>query len=176
MSQIDELITTPAWWISTVAIAFLVNIIASYGRTLLDRVVAHWSQSRRDKLAEIKKRDDAVVMYLIENPQRLGDLRTDATFSALRIILALSLAVFWTSFINVLRRFFPLYGISDLLLVCLYVYFSMQALKHFRRFRGLRRVADKCNEAIYSYDQIPVDTIERMKKEEDTEPAPGHVR
>ena len=163
MDKLSEIITTPAWWVSTVVVAFLVNIIASYGRSIVDIVVARWSQRRRDKLHEIKKRDDAVVMYLTNNPQRLIDLRTDATFSALRVILALSLAVFWTTFINFLSRFLLLDELGDIFLICLYVYFTFQALRNFRRFRGLRRIADKCNKEIYSYDQIPIEAIEQMK-------------
>lgn len=169
MDQINEIIITPAWWISTVVVAFLVNIIASYGRTLMDKVIAKWSQQRREKIDEIKKQDDAVVTYLIDNPQRLVDLRTDAIFSALRIILALSLAVFWITLINFFKQSLQLYEIGDIFLICLYIYFTFQALKHFQRFRGLRRVVDKCNKAIYSYDQIPIEVIERMEKEQETE-------
>ena len=104
-------------------------------------------------------------MYLIDDPIRLVDIRTDATYTALRIILALSLFVFWTQLFRFLERYVPLYEIADILLFGVYLYLIVTALRHFKRFRGLRRVIDKCSQAIHSYDQIPVDEVKRLQRE-----------
>lgn len=166
MDDFAKLITTPAWWISTVIVAFLVNIAASYAKPIFDRLVATWSTNRKRRLKDEKERDDAVVMYLIDNPQRLVDARTDATFTALRVILALSLAVFWTSLIHFVGRYIRLYELTDILLVVIYLYCIVGALRHFRRFRGLRRVIDKCSESIHTYDEMPIDVVKRLEEEE----------
>ncbi|NOY29157.1 MAG: hypothetical protein GXP28_02965 [Planctomycetes bacterium] len=166
MDDLTKLITTPTWWISTVIVAFLVNIAASYAKPLFDSLVATWSTNRKKRLQDEKERDDAVVTYLIENPQRLVDARTDATYTALRVILALSLAVFWTSLIRFVGRYLPLYELADIALVVIYVYCIVGALRQFGRFRGLRRVIDKCSESIHTYDQMPIDVVKRLEEEE----------
>lgn len=167
MDDLGKLIVSPAWWVSTIVAAFLVNIAAAYTKPAVDRLVATWSTKRKTRLKEEKERDDAVVTYLIDNPQRLVDIRTDATYTALRIILALSLAVFWTSLIRFVERYLPVYPYpySDLVLAGIYLYLITISLRQFKRFRGLRRVIDKCSQAIYSYDEMPVDVPQRLRTE-----------
>ncbi len=167
MDDLAKLITSPAWWVSTVAIAFLVNVAAAYAKPAFDRIVATWSTKRKTQIKDEQERDDAVVSYLIDNPQRLVDIRTDATYTALRIILALSLVVFWTQLVRFMERYLPLYPFTDILLVGIYLYLIVNALRYFKRFRGLRRVIDKCSQAIHSYDEMPIDVVKRLQEEAD---------
>jgi hypothetical protein len=165
MDDLPKLIASPAWWVSTIVVAFLVNIAAAYAKPAVDRLVGSWSSKRKTRVEEEQKRDEAVVMFLIDNPHRLFDIRTDATYTALRIILALSLAVFWTSAVRFIERYLPLDLFLDLVLTGIYLYLVIIALRRFKRFRGLCRVIDKCSKAIYSYDEMPVDVVERLGKE-----------
>ena len=105
LEDFAKLIASPVWWISTVVVAFLVNIAAAYAKPLFDRFVARWSKRRAQRIEERDKREDAVVDYVIEDPNRLVDLRTDATFTALRMLIAFSIAVFWTSFFRFVERY-----------------------------------------------------------------------
>lgn len=166
MENITKLITSPIWWISAVIVAFLVNITASYAKPVLDRFIISWSKNRKERFNKQKEQDDAVVMYLIENPQRLVDIRTDATYTALRIIIALSLAVFFTSLIRFVEKYFWMFEFSDILLVAIYLFCIILALKQFNRYRGLRRIIDKCSKSIYSYDKMPIDVVEGLREED----------
>jgi hypothetical protein len=165
MDDLAKLITSPSWWVSSIVVAFLVNVAAAYVKPVADRLVSSWSQKRRFRVREEKERNNAVVMFLIDNPQRLVDIRTDAIYTALRIVLALSLAVFWTSIVRFIERYFPIYPIADVLLAAVYLHLATSALRQFKRFRGLRRVIDKCSQAIYSYDEMPVHVVQELKEQ-----------
>ncbi|RCS42308.1 hypothetical protein DTL42_19410 [Bremerella cremea] len=166
MDELAKLITTPAWWISTVIIAFLVNIAAAYAKPLIDNLVATWSTKRRERLEEEKKREDAVVLYLIDNPIRLIDVRTDATYTTLRMILSLTLAVLLASFLRFLQKYLQLYYFIDGTVAGIYFVCMVDALRHFRRFRGLRRIIDEYTRSVHTYDNMPVDVLKRIKEEE----------
>ena len=165
MDDLAKLITSPSWWVSTIIVAFLLNIAAAYAKAAADRLVGSWSKKRKLRVKEAKERDEAVVMFLIDNPQRLVEIRTDATYTALRIILALSLAVFWTSIVRFIERYLRVYPIPDIVLAIVYLYLTTSALRQFKRFRGLRRVIDKCSQAIYSYHEMPAHIVRELKEQ-----------
>ena len=134
MEDFAKQIASPVWWISTVVAAFLVNIVAAYAKPLLDRSVARWSKKRAERVEGKVKREDAIVDYVIEDPQRLVDLRTDAIFTALRMIVAFSIAVFWTSLFRLVERYLPIYIFTDIILVIVYAYCLVILLRYFNRY------------------------------------------
>lgn len=168
MEDFAKQIASPVWWISTVVVAFLVNIAAAQAKPFFERFVARWSKRRAQRIEEQETREDAVVDYVIENPQRLVDLRTDATFTALQMLIAFSIAVFWTSFFRFVERYVPIYIFIDIILVIIYVYCLVLLLRYFNRYRVLHRLIEKCYRQVYTYDKMPVDVVQRLRREEDS--------
>jgi hypothetical protein len=46
-----------------------------------------------------------------------------------------------------------------------YLDLGTSALRQFKRFRGLRRVIDKCSQAIYSYNEMPVRVVQELEEQ-----------
>jgi hypothetical protein len=164
MEELTKLLVTPTWWISTVIVAFVVNVLAAYAKPSFDRLWATWSESRRTKLKEVEKIDEKIVQYLIADRNRLVDVRTEAIYYLLRVVLALMAGVFWSELVqNLLPNGFP--GIAGYSLI--YLYFTILSLQHFRKYRGLRRIIDKCRDSVYSYDEMQLKEIESLIREDE---------
>lgn len=168
MEDFVKQIASPVWWLSTVVVAFMVNIVAAYAKPFFDRTVARWSKKRSQRIEEKMMREDAVVDYVIEDPHRLVDLRTDAIFTALRMLIAFSIAVFWTSLFRFVERYVPIYLFTDLILVIIYVYCLVLLLRYFNRYRILHRLIEKCYGQVYTYDKMPVDVVQRLRREDES--------
>ena len=166
MDELTKLLVTPAWWISTVIVAFVVNVLAAYAKPWFDRVWATWSESRRNKLEEAEKVDDKIVQYLIEDRTRIVDIRTEATYYLLRVVLALMAGLFWSAVVQFFWSYTllpELAGIAGFALI--YLYFTILSLQHFSKYRGLRRIVYKFRDSVYSYDKMPLDVIETLIRE-----------
>lgn len=167
MAELTKLLSTPAWWISTVIVAFVVNVLAAYTKPWFDRIWSTWSESRRNKLEEAKKVDDKIVQYLIEDRTRLVDVRTEATYYLLRVVLALMAGLFWSAVVQFFWSYTRLPELAGIVgFAFIYLYFTILSLQHFRKYRGLRQIVDKCRDAIYSYDKMPLDVIESLIRED----------
>lgn len=166
MDELAKLFVTPTWWISTVIVAFVVNVLAAYSKSWIDRAWGTWSKTRGHKLEQARRVDDMVVSYLIVDPARLVDVRTEAIYYLLRVVLALVAGLFWAAVVRNLLSYTWLPQLAgNTAFVLINFYFTILALQHFRRYRGLRRIVDRCRDSVYSYDQMPLGVIESLVSE-----------
>lgn len=60
MADLVNLVTSPAWWISTTIVAFVVNIAAAYAKPILDQLAATWSTMRKKQVKKRHERESAI--------------------------------------------------------------------------------------------------------------------
>lgn len=79
-------------------IALFMTIIASYLKPLLDRILAHFSATRRAKKEAKGVRQRAIFEALVTDPQKLNRFQWGGTMLLLMAIFALSMAGFFLLF------------------------------------------------------------------------------
>ncbi|MFN3152040.1 hypothetical protein [Bremerella sp.] len=179
MDDLIKQMSSPTWWISTIVIAFFVNILAAYAKPLADKFVSKWSEQVRERLRIDREQREKVVDYLIEQPSRLVDIRTDAIFTSLRVIQALLWALFWTitlEFLTKITGSYAIYDISRIGIIVIYLYFIISGLQQFARYRRLRIIIDQCAGSIHTFESMPPDIVDSLRREDaerKTSPPPG---
>ena len=56
------------WWVTTIFLAVALNLISSYLKPSIDRVIAVTSSTLRRKVAEARARDEQWVVFARQNP------------------------------------------------------------------------------------------------------------
>lgn len=83
MEDIFKNLSEPSWWISVVIVGLLVNLLGAYGKPLIDKSLARYSSSRRQKQEAKRAGREKLVNELIADRIKLIDKKLDTLDSSL---------------------------------------------------------------------------------------------
>jgi len=112
MENIPNSTSTWIWWVfSVILVSFIVNITSTYAKPLLDNMGVKYSNKRRKKITETKKKYDKVVENF-DTPEGITHLKIDL----LSLYIQISIVLIATLIIaNVLYDFIDLNMMMNLI-------------------------------------------------------------
>ena len=105
METLSQMLQSPAWWISTVAVALVINLLSSYlwGR-YIERWLSGMSEKRRKRSEEEKTKLYKLVKSLSEDPTELMAQYIWGAIDFLMGVIFISTSTVMFSTAKILRR------------------------------------------------------------------------
>ena len=107
MENIPSSTTGWIWWlVSVVIMGVLINLFSSFIYPRIEKLIAKQSESRRQKLEAQQRKFQDQVENLVENPDRITDLKIDLILSHLKAILYVALGLIVINVFPIIAKFF----------------------------------------------------------------------
>lgn len=72
MNEIIKMLTSPAWWFSTIFVSLILSIAGAYAKPTIDKFVSKYNEAWKAKTQNEKRDFDIAVKKLIASPQALA--------------------------------------------------------------------------------------------------------
>ncbi len=89
MEEIKSVVASPTFWFSSVVLAFLMSLFASYAKDWIDNWFVHRTEKKDEEARLRQKNFQAKVLKLKENPYLLSLYQTNIVYQKLRQVLYL---------------------------------------------------------------------------------------
>lgn len=140
MNEIKNLVTSPAFWLASVILAFLMSFFAGYAKDWTDKWFVRRSKKRDEEASLRQKNFEGKVLKLKENSNLLALYQSNIVYQKLRQVLYLVVEYVLLAFIiySALRSEF----VIALAMFILFVIIMLQTRSVSRKLYELRSIVN----------------------------------
>jgi hypothetical protein len=93
MDELAKALTNPAWWILTVAVGLLLNLVAPFISKGMEGLWARYSESRRTEIAKLDATFAREEQRLGSSQNGLIEVKLEVIYRGLRVLVGLTVTI-----------------------------------------------------------------------------------